>query len=43
MGKIVESLSNRDVKRNASHHHMYVITCTLTNEDRKKNYKYPIS
>ncbi len=42
MGQIAESILNHNIKRNVGHHHMFVITCTLTNEDCQKHYMYPI-
>jgi hypothetical protein len=42
VGQTAKSVSNRDIKRNASHHHMFVIPSTHTNEEHYKNYKYPI-
>ncbi len=33
VGPTTKSLLNHEIKRNAGHHHMSMITCTLTSQD----------
>jgi hypothetical protein len=42
VGQKPESLSNCGIKRNAGHHHMFVIVGTLTSDDHQQNCKYSI-